>query len=257
MKIHNLTEDINNIEYDKFQKHINGDFSQAYERALQKDFIFKGFDSLSNIDPESDNIYYGTPVKNRESRNTYNYYTLWINNHSDWSEFPHRNVICSNNRKTAMDYGEEGMGVTCVLLPKNDTKIGVVPKPDIWEVFQNFNLEEDDIVILIKDILELKGYTAKPNFQEFEKSIKNINYDEEIKNHIERDQWIDDAFIHLLKEKETLYNFIQYWFSPTENGFDLKSVKDTPFSQSGNNNELWFDNDFIAIPLDYIKKYIN
>jgi hypothetical protein len=68
----------------------------------------------------------------RRSANTGNLYTLWLDNHPAWREFPKRAsaYICSNNSNSAWCYGQ----IYCVF-PAATAMIGICPAGDIWDSF--------------------------------------------------------------------------------------------------------------------------
>jgi hypothetical protein len=70
-----------------------------------------------------------TTKSERKSQNTSNWYTLIIDNHPKYKNYPKRSqsLICVNDIETA-----EGYGAPMAIIPFNSAKIGVVNYPDIW-----------------------------------------------------------------------------------------------------------------------------
>jgi hypothetical protein len=68
----------------------------------------------------------------RKSANTYNYYTLFMDNSPQWSEFPKRSrsFICSTSSSTS-----NGFGDLFIVLPYDDAHVGVTPRYDLWQAF--------------------------------------------------------------------------------------------------------------------------
>jgi len=66
----------------------------------------------------------------RKSRNTYNFYTLLMDNLPNWSAYPKRSksLVCSTNQNSAANYG----GQVFLLFPFDSCKIGVCPSTDVW-----------------------------------------------------------------------------------------------------------------------------
>lgn len=77
---------------------------------------------------------YHTKDFDRVSKNTLNYYTQWMDNHSQWNAYPKRSksLICTTSLDTAHGYHQKVFRV----IPSNDCKIGVVPAADLWYGFQ-------------------------------------------------------------------------------------------------------------------------
>jgi hypothetical protein len=70
-----------------------------------------------------------TTKSERKSQNTSNWYTLIIDNHPRYKEYPKRSqsLICTNDIETAKRYG-----TPMAIIPFNNAKIVIVNDPDIW-----------------------------------------------------------------------------------------------------------------------------
>ncbi len=93
--------------------------------------IYKGSDNYG-AEP---GVFYRDPTAHAQPRisaNTQNYVTLWVDGDPRWSQFPprSRSLICSTDHLTAASYGD-----VAVVIPLQDTKIGVCPTMDFWESF--------------------------------------------------------------------------------------------------------------------------
>ena len=68
----------------------------------------------------------------RVSKNTKNYYTLWVDNSKEWKDFPKRSrsFICSTSRTYADDFGE-----VYLVIPYDNAQIGICPESDYWYSF--------------------------------------------------------------------------------------------------------------------------
>jgi hypothetical protein len=92
--------------------------------------IYKGSDNYHHTE-----VFYRDPTAHAQPRisaNTQNYVTLWVDNSKEWTHFPKRgrSLICSTDAHTASGYGE-----VAVVMPLENTKIGVCSKPDFWDSF--------------------------------------------------------------------------------------------------------------------------
>ena len=69
---------------------------------------------------------------NRRSANTFNHYTLWMDNHPDWEMYPKRSqsFICSSHSNYAAGYG-----VVYWMIPLKPTAIGIANACDLWHSF--------------------------------------------------------------------------------------------------------------------------
>lgn len=99
---------------------------QAFARSMSKQLIYRGGSGFDGFRTYHGNSNSGNP---RKSANTANYFTLWHDNHPDWSEFPKRSrsFICSNDFDIANNFGD-----THLLIPYDDAHIGVVPEEDLF-----------------------------------------------------------------------------------------------------------------------------
>jgi len=243
MRIFNLKEGIEELDLESYKSLIEGDYSDAYKLVQEGNVIYKGMYEIFQDQP-----YFFTRIKNRQSANVPNYYTLWINNHDDWARFPNRNVIGTTSEKFAEPYGF----FTLVILPKNGTKIGVCPSDDIWYSFPVHTIMDKNVV----DVLELFErlfeyyYNEKPTtYNQLIKFLSNMKITEEDVQSL--DVYPDMADIIQMLIKNNPLDVFQKLFYPK--GFDIVSMKDI---RNINNKEVWFDGDFIGIPLDDFKKFV-
>jgi hypothetical protein len=93
--------------------------------------IYKGSDNYGT----EQGVFYRDPTAHAQPRisaNTQNYVTLWVDNSPKWSHFPKRgrSLICSTDPDTASGYGE-----VAVIIPLQDTNIGICPAADFWDSF--------------------------------------------------------------------------------------------------------------------------
>lgn len=238
MKINDLlNESINELSDKHLKELLRTDYSQAYEAALNGDYIYKGM--YTQLDDKS--AYYFDKIENRVSANTYNYYTLWINNSDDWSNFPNRNVIASTNYETASEYGLQ----TYIILPKNNTKIGVCPKHDIWLSFQNLikiNMSADEATEVFNYLFNDQLDADPKNYNSLVKALKHLSTDL-----LDETDETDDSSLRGLVEKYGFYEAFRKIFSP--DGFYITSIENY---KSKGDHEIWFDSDFIAI--DYFSR---
>lgn len=248
MKIIELTESMYDLNKEKISVLLNNDFSESFERFKKGEYFFKGFDSFS-MQKHNTLAYYGSPLKNRRSKNTLNYYTLWINNHSDWKEFPKRNFIFTNSLDVASGYGSSSG--TMIILPKNGSKIGVVPARDIWFVFRFNHYDMFDTMQLIRDLLKTSKLNNSDScFDTFINSLDKFQINKDVEQFLEN----ESRDLQILFKSYSFYQIIRNLFSPNK-GFELKNVKDAPSSDFIDGSELWMDDDFLAIPYEKLEEF--
>ena len=180
----------------------------------------------------------------RVSTNTYNYYTLWMDNDPDWAEYPKRSksLICSTLYTTARDYGK-----VAVVVPLTNCNIGVCPEDDLWYSFK-----------ITHSLIRLTGWL----FNHFEKKWKgedneNINYQQliqKLENTVP-----DGAMYHNPMLEDTLrkYNnaldMMHNEFTPSKNGFLLTTWNE--FNITGVvDKEVWLSAPCLLIPFMIFSK---
>lgn len=137
MKINDLlNEAYTDIPEDKFEKLLSTKFSQAWQHYINTgNGIFRHDESASGYDPELV-VKFATPLKDREAAYAHsNLHNEYINNDSQWSAFPKRAVIGGSHVDIARRRGSSS-GVY-LILPVNNTPIGLCPQHDIWASFEN------------------------------------------------------------------------------------------------------------------------
>lgn len=242
MKIYHLNESISELSNDELVRLLETDFSDAYKLALNGHYIYKGMDEVFDT-----SAYYYKKIENRSSRNTKNYYTLWINNHPDWKKFPKRNVIASTERSYAAGYGLD----LYIILPKNGTRIGVCPSEDIWSSFpisrQDGDSSIDMVMSFFGDIFKKELNRDPSTYNELVDCLKKI--DPESIDTLQTDDIFFETYMislsirtHIMRHGfyDTFYKLLK----PSDfiNG-DIHSIE----RFQGDSREIWFDSDFIAI----------
>ena len=178
----------------------------------KKDWIFRGVDSISSeyiiIDTNK-----GRP---RVSANTQNYFTLLMDNLPSWKKYPKRShsIICATDQENAKSYG-----TLYVVIPYDNTNIGIAPDGDIWWSFKETHiLDFNDTISKMfrkyklparnwkelksslielnkgniirqggfgvfdrnKDIIKEMDYIYSPEYNNFKHGLKNMSYGKEI-----------------------------------------------------------------------------
>jgi len=240
-------------DIDGLKSLLTGDYSDATEALLDGKVIYKGIKTnhLKYRDSKS-GVQYNVlkPLKDRKSKNTTNTYTLWLNNHPTWEQYPNRNVICSLSSHVAGKYG-----TTYIILPKNGTKIGVCPERDFWLSFNDIDggVVDPSMLNYITNkiftyIHVYENYKVDPS--SYTKTIDAFKYiDDNLDNLLSQPEFskiIDENFKNNGVLINTLYDkgitaLYEMFYNPT--AFEVVDTKNIPFGD----NEVWFDNDFLIL----------
>lgn len=96
-------------------------------------FIYRGYDSEVPYQ-----VYVGG--RQRQSANTENYYTLFMDNLPSWNGYPKRSesLICTNYDKDSYAYGNSH-----IIIPFDGTVIGVCETNDVWSSFSRVTANFD------------------------------------------------------------------------------------------------------------------
>jgi len=114
----------------------------------------------------------------RKSANTYNYYTLWMDNDPAWASFPKRSrsLICSTSLNIASSYKGQG-GKPMVVIPVENCTIGVCSAADLWESFRFGWLS--DLTYWLHKKFEIQwpnDDNENMNYQELIRKLKRSKY---------------------------------------------------------------------------------
>ena len=162
----------------------------------------------------------------RTSKNTSNHYTLIVDNSIRWSEYPKRSksLICTTEYNIAKNFGE-----VYIVIPFDNTKIGVCPESDFWGSFKkgfpeigcqlrdftydlrSNNVRADSYENLLLDLSKLE-VRLKENIEEF--GYFKSTFDP---NHITN----TSGFFKNFNVNLSLYDQIDDAFDPNKNGFQL------------------------------------
>ena len=161
----------------------------SYEKKRQnKLLIYKGMTSCGPY-------ILSDPSKiQRESANTYNYYTVLFDNLPSWSEYPKRSksLICTSELNIAFGYSDtKENGALYIVIPKDNTKIGICPTYDIWDAFDgkldlialNNKLHQggvpvdyDSIISYLQNSAQFKKYDINKVFDPNKNGFKLVTY---------------------------------------------------------------------------------
>lgn len=162
-----------------------------YLKSPGRGHIFRGFKRLGNAWIGDSNT--GSP---RVSANTFNYYTLWMDNHPSWAGFPKRSrsFICSESDELAVEFGKVYM-----IFPYDDAKLAACPENDLWISFKGIAT----LAGLLRDVNE--GFKAlkieaPDTYDELVKALKELTEEKiyELITKLRQEKKKEDAFLQPL-----------------------------------------------------------
>jgi hypothetical protein len=229
MKIeHLLNEAYADVSEKKLEKLLSTKFSQAWKHYIEtNNGIFRHDNGARGMDLELV-AKIASPLKNREAAYALsNLHNEYINNDSQWLAFPKRAVIGASHVDIVRRRGSPS-GVY-LILPVNDTPIGLCPKHDIWASFENVN----KIMKTGPDVQSLNTFysTILFDFSEAMTNVLDVDFDAWIKGsggsyERYREQMNDvDNLLDALKEKEYLEVAEYYDLDPKSIQTNIHTVR--------------------------------
>lgn len=215
----------------------------------------KEFKILRTVKDFYENYYYVNPKEyERKSLNTYNYYTLIMNNDKTWKEFPKRKLICRIRLSSSL--------IPYIVIPFDDSKWGVCTDTDMWfsysDRLRKYGMGRLDQLtnLLHKLYTHLFKYPIRDdNFDDFKEDLIELKKElvkekENIKDSyiLNPDGFYYDTFIKDLLYSESIYDFLVDLLNP--NHFEI--VNATDFNPKYDNREVWTDDQCLLIhPYEY------
>ena len=207
------------LELEEAIKLINSNCSQALKQYKKEHVIYRALD-----DNNMNNYLLTKPTgKKRKSVNTYNHYTLIMNNHPMWKKYPKRQIICSGgNGERAIEQISGGFEEVYVVLPYDGAKIGICPKDDVWDSF--FRIQDE-------------GWGCMDDFNDWLYNARGIE-DDNWKKFMEQTK---DNEMRVAKHKNSsIWDYISDKMEPTDNHFKVVSI--SSYNVKKNENvEVWTD----------------
>lgn len=207
-------------------------------------YLLRGFSG-------EDNILMGTSITStdRVSANISNYYTLWLDNHPSFKDWPKRSksFICSTYASTADSYGD-----VYIVVPADKNKVGLVQETDMWYVDLGENSPArnmQELVYFTENLLEQVGLDpVDTTYAELQETFKKIDI-EFLADWIDQADDEDEAenLIILTKKlkKSNCNNYFELWEKVvTPNLF--KQVLASKIGPA--KGEVWVEGECVFIP---------
>lgn len=209
--------------------------------------IYRGFRNAKHgvfiVDP--------TNAPDRQSANTSNYYTWWMDELSDkWGNFPKRSrsLICTTDRNKT-----EHFGLPHLIIPLQPTTLGICPDNDLWNSFGS--IDPLKININLDDIMREANIEIPESADEFWQALSRVdallNKNPEILNDVHLEHLV------MIMKKTGAKNMTELFdevYDPNKRGF---TVAKWP-CELPKNREVWFSGPAYAIniwTLDDIRKH--
>jgi len=214
----------------------------TYSEATNVQPIYRGID----VDPDlgSHMLLLNPDLKNpRPSANTYNYYTLFINNNPVWKDFPKRQIICTTDSDISESYGNN-----FIVYPKNGAKIGICPGGDIWN--ESYDAYNEMLDQLFRHRIMPEKMPREKEYRLFLKACEMVDENKRIigadgvfRRSIYHTEFLDKYF----SSNISLIDFIgQEIFTPK----NFEWVDISNFGAAGE-HEVWTDAPCLLRPIDY------
>lgn len=192
----------------------------AVDHFLNNKIIYRGSPKFKSYAKNNVPILGDSSKMERKSANTYNYYTLWFDNHPTWKKFPKRSKswICTTKYSYSTNYGYPSF-----VFPIGNPTVGICPSNDIWSSFRPC------LETFTEDLKSKR--VSEQSYEKMVKDIKDIYASE--------DFWDkNDLFVY----GKTFEKFVQ-WLSPKR--FETNSLSSMHFYS---NREIWFSGPAFFVP---------
>lgn len=231
------------LDLDKCKDLLSKYCKKSYNYYITKNrAILRGVDSIygdyAMIDPQS---------SSRKSANTWNYYTLMLDNDPRWKSYPKRSrsIICTTNFHKAKQYGH-----IYYVFPYDGSDIGVCPNDDIWDSF-SYSTGNMTLGQMNRELREL--------FEDYSISSDDNNYNTFMKS-LDKLSDVLEGGSGLGKKSFSNYDMLERWdfqgrfkdwylklFDPKANNFILTKEVSKVFTSGNANKEVWTDGKSIMI----------
>lgn len=191
-------------------------------------------------------IYTNPSEYDRKSKNTFNYYTLIINNDPTWKDFPKRKLIAQHTTTENIDTYDTR--TIYVIIPFNGIKWGVCTEHDMWysikgvEDLSQVNRDLNDIA----DYLEIE--IRDDNLKDFKEDLKKIDLELKDANDIYD---FDDfgAYVYNFKDSGNIYDYYINLLKPERNNIKVLTSRQI-YELPVGDREVWTDGECLMIQLD-------
>lgn len=188
-----------------------------------------------------------TTKSERSSQNTRNWYTLILDNHPAYKDFPKRSqsIICTTKYTTAQSYGRDN---AMAVIPFDSAKIGWVNAPDIWKKSVNIDGSRESLIGMNDFFDRLESLGLKDNdWQSFIEFDKNLKTDEGMRNIVRDelsgisvdDRALDDWMDNFLNKIREAYADLNMEVHTPESIKKYQEMFTSSTSMAAKGSEMW------------------
>lgn len=204
----------------------------------------------------------------RESANTYNNYTLWIDNHPSFKAWPKRSLswIATDDREVA-----ENFGGAALLVIDDSAQVGIVGKGDLWET--DLPVKNSRLVVTIE---ELNGITQQMLGEKYSKTYEELasalraHTIEDVEEHLTDKEYYSVMIeaIHDTMEKNGCENMFELWEYAVSPDIFTGNTTGAKVGNKSTDGEVWIEGMVGFVPnynrlseadnarlIDWAKKY--
>lgn len=201
----------------------------------------------------------------------HNYYNLFLSNTDSWKKWPRRNksLCCASENRAA---GHSGGNTLYVVIPYDDTKIGISSRSDFWDSFERLGNKTNPIAYWFAGLMyELDNMNSPLSMSDWYKVEKTDQYNWiELKSLLESvtpTEKIKKSFFnrggYVYDDNYSLLINMDRFFEPRVNGFKLldsiqtlkKFSKINP-EEASEAKECWMEDPVLCIKSDlYMKTF--
>ena len=235
-------------------------FTSAIQKWSEGARIYRGVSQADN------KIYLVNPSKHvRKSRNTINFYTMFLDNDPQWSMYPKRSqaLVCSSSPNYA-----EGFGLLFAVLLENGAHIGVCSRQDFWISFpvirQTFSdtgyPDMNDLNRAVAWLCEtflgekLNTDNVQIMMDQLDRITKSVREKTPDELKLLDLMWspIGKKLIEMMK-KESLTATLRNLYNPKKNDFELQTIEnfDAPVER-----EVWSSDLAFMVPLEMMPQVV-
>lgn len=239
---------VKSLSEDEFIKLLTTKCKHSIDAMSKGQYIYRG-DKNQGIFFEGN----GT-LNTRLSRNTSNYYTLWMDNHPQWSQYPKRSksFICTNDKGYARGFGNDMK----IVIPFDGVDIGVCSRHDLWSSFLmvmkdglSYSMDDfnDTVEIFISTVLGDSGYQSYDgSWSEYKKVIEKVDKDYDIDHIIRVTEYKDSIgdLGKLVKKYGSFMKTLEELMSPKLNNFSL--IKNPNYLPT-DEREIWMEGPILMV----------
>ncbi len=188
----------------------------------------------------------------RVSKNTSNTYTHLMDKLPKWSSYPKRSesLICSLSYRTAQNFSDNG--TASLVIPFDNSKIGVCPESDLWDSFGKTLPRDWDLSSFNSSLGEFLAEQNKKSIDLTADEMWEFFQLPEIESQFE--DWKKDFLHHPFNrppvealKKNDFLSIFEFILDPEINDFRVFTTKNFDYDLADSDLEVWTDGPCLVI----------